>query len=317
MSASVSASTVDRHIRGLRAPKPYVDPWTAHDWIVEPERRPGGVERALTVFLAGAECPFTFSFCDLWRWTIDGPTPAGALPTQLTKVLASLEPPLPDRLKLYNASNFFDRRAVPLQDLPAIAELACPFAGVTVESHASTVGPATLQFARRTSGRLEVAMGLETIHPVAMQHLNKRLDLARFDAAARFLADHDIDLRVFVLLGVPYVAPDESVEWAVRTVEYAVSRGAVYISLIPVRPGNGELERLATLGNFVRPTLSQLEDALDRCSVFAPAVVAADLWDVDRLVTCAACHEERVARLRQLNVRGEAVARVTCNECGT
>src|SRR3989442_2597209 len=38
-------------------------------------RSSGAVERALTVFLSGAECPFTCSFCDLWRWTIDEPTP--------------------------------------------------------------------------------------------------------------------------------------------------------------------------------------------------------------------------------------------------
>ena len=45
------------------------------------------------------------------------------------------------------------------------ARLERAFAGVTVESHASTIGPPTLEFARRLTGRLEVAMGLETIHP--------------------------------------------------------------------------------------------------------------------------------------------------------
>jgi hypothetical protein len=108
----VSASAADRRIRSLRPPKPRVDPWAPHGWIVEDERRPGGAtERALTVFLAGAECPFTCSFCDLWRWTIDGPTPSGALPAQLARVIAAIAHPVPDRLKLYNASNFFDRRA--------------------------------------------------------------------------------------------------------------------------------------------------------------------------------------------------------------
>ena len=88
---------------------------------MEEERSLNGVERAVTVFLAGAECPFTCSFCDLWRWTLDGPTPPGALPTQLERALESLVSPVPHRLKLYNASNFFDRRAVPVEDLPRIA----------------------------------------------------------------------------------------------------------------------------------------------------------------------------------------------------
>src|SRR5262249_23686397 len=93
-------------IRGLRPPKPPVDPWKAHGTVLETERAPGGtLDRSVTVFLAGAECPFTCSFCDLWRWTLDGPTPAGAIPLQLARALEQLARPLPDRLKLYNASN--------------------------------------------------------------------------------------------------------------------------------------------------------------------------------------------------------------------
>ena len=67
------SDTANRRIRELRGPKPFVDPWKAHGSIIEDERRlDGRVERALTVFLAGAECSFTCSFCDLWRYTIDG-----------------------------------------------------------------------------------------------------------------------------------------------------------------------------------------------------------------------------------------------------
>ncbi len=310
-------SAEDRRIRSLRPSKPKVDPWVAHGSIVEDERRPGGtIERALTVFLAGAECSFTCSFCDLWRWTVDGPTPTGALPTQLARVLHSLQRPLPDRLKLYNASNFFDRRAVPAEDVPAIAELARPFAGVTVESHATTIGPLTLEFGRRIPGRLEVAVGLETIHPLAARHLNKRLDLAQFDRSAGFLAEHDVDLRVFVLLGAPYVEPEESTEWTVRTAEYAARRGATAIALIPVRGGNGELERLAALGDFVPPNLSQLEASLERCLGLAPVVVAADLWDIDRLPACTECRPHRIARVRRLNLTGRLEPPVACHACG-
>jgi len=293
-----------------------VDPWVAHGSLLEPERRAdGAIERALTVFLAGAECPFTCSFCDLWRWTVDGPTPPGALPAQLERVLRELPPPLPDRLKLYNASNFFDPRAVPPADLPAIVELATPFAHLTVESHANTVGPLTLDLARRIPGRLEVAVGLETIHPEAMKHLNKHMDLDRFDRAAAFLADRAIGLRVFVLLGVPYVGPEESVEWTVRTAAYAAQRGAGRISLIPVRGGNGELERLAAEGHFVPPTLTQLEAAAEQALNLAGAAVAADLWDADRLPACVQCRPQRLDRLRRLNLTGKLEPPVECEAC--
>jgi radical SAM enzyme (TIGR01210 family) len=309
----------DRRIRSLRAPKPAVDAYAAHGSLLERERRPDGtalgtIEHALTVFLAGAECPFTCSFCYLWRWTIDGATPAGALPKQLEDVLRSLDPgaPRPTRLKLYNASNFFDRRAVPAADLPRLAELSAPFAGVTVESHASTIGPQTLEFARRLTGRLEVAVGLETIHPRATAHLNKRLELAAFERATHWLADHGMDLRVFVLLGAPYVPAAESVEWTVRAVEHAVRCGASIVSIIPVRGGNGEMERLEALGEFTPPTLAQLEDALDRCIGPSGAVVTADLWDVGKLRACDHCRHARVERLARLNLTGHAEPRVAC-----
>ena len=286
--------------------------------MLEEERRPNGQsERALTVFLAGAECPFTCSFCDLWRWTIDGPTPPGALTNQLESVLRKFAGPAPDRLKLYNASNFFDKRAVPPGDVPAIAALAAPFGAVTVESHANTIGSRTLAFARQISGRLEVALGLETIDPVAAPHLNKRLDLAQFDWAARFLSEHGVDLRVFVLLGAPYIRAGESVAWTVRTVEYAVERGAAVVSIIPVRGGNGEMERLQGLGHFAPPKLSDLEAALDGCLQFTATVVIADLWDVERLPSCESCRSARVERVRRVNSSGRRETPIVCSACGS
>ena len=314
----MSPSVDDQRIRGLRPARPSVDPWQAHGAILEPERRPDGVvEQALTVFLSGAECPFTCSFCDLWRWTFDGPTPVGAIPSQLREVLHThaRDATTPQRLKLYNASNFFDRRAVPADDVPTIAALAEPFGAVTVESHAQTVGPLALEFKKRLSGRLEVAIGLETIHPVAAPQLNKRLDLPRFERAANYLADNDMDLRVFVLLGAPYIAVEESIEWSARTVEYAVRKGAAVVSIIPVRGGNGEMERLQGLGHFVPPTLRQLEAALE-CSIsFGSAVVTADLWDAERLPGCNGCRQARIARLGRMNLSGQLERAVECAEC--
>ena len=313
----MSTTAADRRIRSLRSAKPYVDPYRAHGTLLEEERRPDGrIERALTVFLAGAECPFTCSFCDLWRYTIEGPTPPGALTHQLQEVLASLEGPVPDRLKLYTASNFFDRRAVPPQDLDDLARLAAPFAAVTVESHARTIGDAALAFARRLRGRLEVAMGLETVHPVAAVRINKQLDPTRFDLAARRLRGEGIDLRVFVLLGAPHVPAAESVTWTERTVAYAVERGAALVSIIPVRGGNGELERLQALGEFTPPTLAQLEDALDAGLTRAEgAAVTADLWDAERLQGCSRCRADRIARLARVNLTGRSEPRVACAEC--
>ena len=312
----MTTSEVDRRIRRLRPPKPRFDPYRAHGSLVEEERRPGGItERSLTVFLTGAECPFTCSFCDLWKWTIDGPTIPGALTTQLRAVLNANTGDKFDRIKLYNASNFFDQRSVPREDVDGIATLTAPFKGVTVESHASTIGPKTLEFARQIEGRLEVAIGLETINPASVAWLNKRLDLTRFDASLRLLLDNGIDVRVFVLLGVPYTSVRDSISWTVRTVAHAVERGASVVSVIPVRGGNGELERLQSLGHFIPPTLVQLEEALDACSDIDGAVVTADMWDVEQLPACEGCRSERIARMKRINLTGRSEPLIDCATC--
>lgn len=158
-------------------------------------------------------------------------------------------------------------------------------------------------------------MGLETIHPVAAAALNKRLSLEVFDRAAEFLRTNDIDIRVFVLLGAPPLAGDESIEWTIRSVSHAVDRGATRVSIIPVRGGNGEMERLRALGQFTPPTLSQLETTLDECLSLSRAAITVDLWDIAQLSDCAACSGARVARLQRMNTSGRAEPRIMCSAC--
>ena len=101
-----------------------------------------------------------------------------------------------------------------------------------------------------------------------------------------------------------------------RTVEHAVEQGASVVSIIPVRGGNGEMERLEQLRQFAPPTLAQLESALDACLRFTGTVITADLWDIDRLSRCEECRVLRVARLARLNLSGRAEPHVTCSACG-
>jgi len=286
--------------------------------LVEEERGPGGeVEPVLTVFLAGSECPFTCAFCDLWRYTIDQPTPPGALPTQLRLALAdeSVRRANPRRIKLYNASNFFEPRAVPPADLLVLADLLGPFAGVTVESHPRLVGDACFEFAARIPGRLEVAMGLETIHPEALPRLNKQASLADFSAAAGALRRAGIGVRAFVLVGTPFVPSEDGVAWAVRSAAWALEQGASVVALIPVRGDNGELERLAEAGDFTPPTLRVLEAALEGALRLGQGVVVADLWDALRLPGCAACRTSRIERLARMSRSGRVETSVSCGAC--
>ncbi len=304
-------------IRSLRAPKPPVDPGEPLGGFWEEEHeRDGTLIPALTILLAGAECPFTCVFCDLWRETLDDATPSGALPAQIRKALAAAGPPRgPAAVKLYNASNFFEPRAVPPVDETEILELISPFSRVTVECHPRLVGDRCLRFAERLAGSLEVAMGLETIHPEALVRLNKEMTLADFDRAAAILRNAGIGLRAFVLVAPPFTPPDEAVDWAVRSAGHAFAQGAQRVSLIPVRGGNGAMEALRDAGDFTPPRLAQLEEALERCLDLKQGIVTADLWDARRFAHCPDCADARLARLDRMNRGGRFEPRVTCGHC--
>ncbi len=306
----------DRRIRALRPPKAAIDPWRPIDTLLEEERLPeGGTAPALTVFLAGSECPFTCVFCDLWQYTLDGPTPTGAIPAQLRTALEEAGELSPAAsIKLYNASNFFDSKAVPIADEPDIARLVEPFARVVVECHPRLVGRRCLNFAARLEGRLQVAMGLETVHSEALARLNKGATVADFERAAETLAREDIELRAFVLVGAPFVLPGERLRWVERSAALAFDRGAVHVALIPVRGGNGEMERLEQLGDFVRPTLAEVEEALE-CCLGLGGVMTVDTWGLERFADCPACAGERIARLERINRSGMSEPSVNCSAC--
>lgn len=313
-------------VRALRPPRPVHDPWRPQGVTVELERGPDGELRPwATVFLTGAECPFTCVFCDLWRYTVSGPTPVGALAAQLQSALEDLPRLLReaglercDRLKLYNASNFFEPRAVPEADLEPIARLADAFERVVVECHPRLVDGRVRRFADGLRGRLEVAMGLETAHPEALPRLGKQLTLEQFDRAAARLQADGVGLRVFVLVGVPFVPPEEQAHWAAASVRHAVEAGARSVALIPVRGGNGELERLRRLGWFEPPSLRLLEESLARGMEAAAgrAAVQVDPWDLERVESvCGACRAARLAAIREMNRTGVA-RRTACDACG-
>lgn len=314
----MSDAAESARIRALRPQKSPVDPWHPLDVQVESERRADGrLGKWVTVFLAGSECPFTCVFCDLWQYTFDEPTPAGAIPRQLEIALESVErDPAVDSIKLYNASNFFDKNAVPSQDLETIADQLAGFQRVTVECHPRLVGDSCLRFAARLDGELEVAMGLETVHPDAISRFYKQMDLDDFVAATEMMRDAGISVRAFVLLSPPFVPRRESVEWTVRTVDFALTNGVGVVSVIPVRGGKGEMERLGALGLFEPPTLEMLEEAMTRALALRGGVVLADLWDLETFSACPVCRDARLARLREMNLTGKIGSAMDCANCG-
>ncbi|HUY81361.1 MAG TPA: radical SAM protein [Acidobacteriaceae bacterium] len=315
-----SATDRDRWITEQRPARAMRNPREPYGFFVEDEYAPNGEALPVaTIFLTNRECPFHCAMCDLWRNTLEEPVPAGAIPAQIDFALARL--PEARIVKLYNSGSFFDPRAIPVEDYAAIAERVRGFERVIVECHPAFVGERCVEFRDLLAGKLEVAMGLETVHPQILEMLNKRMTLDQFADAADYLRKNGIEVRAFILVQPPFMRPEESLHWAQRSLNFAFDCGATAATLIPTRGGNGAMETLAEAGAFAPPDLSIVEAAAEyglrqsHGRVF-PGRVFVDLWEVKRKAECAACFEARLERLRAMNLQQKVIVPVSCAACG-
>ena len=267
-----------------------------------------------TIFLTNRECPWRCVMCDLWRNTLNTSVPQGAITAQIDFALAQLPPAR--QLKLYNSGSFFDQRAIPAEDHPAIAERANQFERLIVECHPALIGENTLRFRDQLNCQFEIAMGLETVHPEILPRLNKRMTLEQFSTAANFLRQNDIALRVFILVKPPFMHEYEAVHWAERSLDFAFDSGATAATLIPTRGGNGAMEALAAADQFSPPHIAALEAALSYGLAANRARVFADLWDAEKISGCNMCLPRRIARLHEMNRTQQILAPISCAHCG-
>ncbi|HKX26282.1 MAG TPA: radical SAM protein [Blastocatellia bacterium] len=275
----------------------------------------GGVISVATIFLTNRECPWRCLMCDLWRHTLTRTVPSGAIPAQIDYALERMSPAR--QIKLYNSGSFFDHRAIPPDDYPAIAARLQQFERVIVESHPALVNDDCARFRDLLAGRLEVAMGLETVHPEVLPRLNKRLTLDQFSRAAARLCAEGVALRTFILVKPPFLDESAALEWAARSLDFAFDCGAGVAALIPTRFGNGALEALAERGEFAPPRLETLEAAMAYGLELGRGRVLADLWDLERPAgpVCLACRPARVARLGAMNLQQTVLPSILCESC--
>jgi archaeosine synthase beta-subunit len=301
-----------------RPPRPTtLDPFKPHAFFLEePEGDSGRSVSSAAILLTNKECPWRCLMCDLWKNTTTQPVPPGAIPRQIDYALAQF-PSRPEQIKLYNSGSFFDPAAIPPVDYPAIARRVAFARRVVVESHPRLVGEKALRWRDLLSGSLEVAMGLETVHPRVLPRLNKKFDLVHFSQATRFLRENGIAVRAFVLVKPPFLDEAEGLEWAVKSAAFALSCGATVVSLIPTRPGNGALERLRESGEFSPPRLSSLEKALQLAlELRGDGRILADTWNLQQFSHCPVCVEKRRQRLHAMNLSQQFLPAVECPACG-
>ena len=275
-SYPAGAAARDRFVLDRRPPRRLHDPWRAQGLLVEDERAADQtVARVATLFLTGRECPWRCAMCDLWQHTTESDTPPGAIAAQIEaarRAISASRDPV-SQMKLYNAGSFFDPRAVPESDYDAVAASLAGLTRIIVESSSvarGRRGPARFlealhrhQPAGMPPPALEVAMGLETAHPDALEQLNKQMTVDDFLVAAGRLRSLGVALRVFLLVSPPFVPGHRAGRLAAALDRRrAATPDASAISLIPTRPGNGALDALEKEGLFRPPRLRDLERSL-------------------------------------------------------
>lgn len=304
-----------RTVQQIRQPRNPVEARTAYARLVENERnRHGDVEAIGTIFLTNKECPFRCTMCDLWKNTLIESVSPGDIPHQIATAIKQL--PTFDSIKLYNSGNFFDAAAIPVSDYPAIASLVSGYRDCIVENHPKLVSTRCQDFAEMiVPAQLEVAIGLETCHQTTLEWLNKSMTLTDFDRAAEKLQAWSIETRVFLLLGLPFMSPIESLEWTLKSIEYAAGRGVNCFSIIPTRPTMPELSGLQTVGQFHVPSGTMVEAVLEHGIKLALGRVFLDLWDAGQFFSCSHCREKRLERLNAMNLQQVVLPQVRCDFC--
>lgn len=296
-----------------RPSKEVIDPNKPYLYLQDEEiQKNGRVQKVNTIFLTNRECPFKCVMCDLWRHTLDKPTPRKAIPRQIEYALERM--PTASVVKLYNSGNFFDGKAIPKSDYQAIAELLAGFDHIIVENHPRLIGSFIPEFRDMLNGTFEIAMGLETIHPEVLPKLNKQITKEDFFESTRFLTENGIDVRAFILLNPPFLTnPEKNIEWCLKSVEFAFDSGCTASTIIPVRDGNGIMDELKNRGDYIPPALSALETVFDKALHLKKGRVFCDIWDLKRFSDCDRCLKGRRDRLNEMNVTQKILAKVECN----
>ena len=256
--------------------------------IREEELGPDGLlKRVDTLFLNNKECPFQCVMCDLWKHTLDEPTPLGAIPHQIDIALSTL-PSDGQVIKLYNSGNFFDAKAIPPKDYEEIAKRIAKYDRVILENHPKLCDDRVLSFTRYLpdSMAVELALGVETIHPIWLEGLNKSMTIDDVEQATHWAHGQGFDVRAFLLLHAPTISKESDDQakvpletmrsWTLRSVEWVQKMGFTAATLIPLRP------ELLPKGTGIAPSLKEIERTASQAKKIADRMrLFVDCWDLE------------------------------------
>ena len=159
-------------------------------------------------------------------------------------------------------------------------------------------------------------MGLETAHPEALRQLHKGFSLDQFSRAADRVLQLGAALRVFLLVGVPFIAQAEQSQWIARSVAARVRLRRIGRVAHPdalrqrrargARPGAG----FSSLRRW-RISSARSKAPLDAAAA-SPGRVFADIWDLQAFATCPACFERAGSGSARMNLEQRVLPAASC-----
>ncbi len=109
------------------------------------------------------------------------------------------------------------------------------------------------------------------------------------------------------------MSESEGVYWAKRSLDFAFQSGIECCIVIPVRPGNGAMDRLQKEGHFHPPEIASLESVQEAGIGLGKGLIFADTWDLQMFSQCDHCFEARKNRIDHMNLTQEIPPPVSCN----
>ncbi len=243
--------------------------------------------------------------------------PVGHIPLQIEKALAGEQ--RADWLKLYNASNFFDPLAVPLQDYARIAELCNNYERIVVENHPRFDNKNIGTFRDLIQGQLELAIGVECLNDEVLRLLNKQLTIKQSLGAIEKWLRMQIDVRVFLLINPPHTSRKwDWLECSVQAITTLFDIGVRHISFIPTRASWGLLKQWVDSKCYVPTRVADVERLAEIIQSMEREgqTISIDVWDWEELLgQCPVCAPDRKQRIVNWNQTGTLFQLQPANCC--
>lgn len=208
--------------------------------------------------------------CTMCDYGASPPVAADEMVAAVRDGLATLEQNGRTLLLLSPSGSMFDDWEVPADARRRILELASQTCSRSIlcESRAETVTEKHVaEFARILDGReAGVEIGLESANPWVLKYcINKGMDLNDYLRAIATLGRYGVGSTANVLLGAPFMSEAESIDDAVKSIQWALSSGTSQAVLFPAHVKRYTLlQWLWERNMYAPPSLWSLAEVVSR-----------------------------------------------------